>query len=230
MNNEWNINFFQNSLLGIWRTYSREFSICWSNSETSLFGMVWNCVVFYSLCFFNSLHIFTFLTLELGEVSMKWCCTCTILCSTKNCWTSGSVCRSIIRVTLPLTHRLHIWPFMTHGITEMAQNLSNTVWWQFDVQEYIHGEQHPLGQKTPWVVFGLLLVLVMWESSIQKSLHQFPHTNLCWNVSWNKKNPKKTCLSPPAVTMTHTVYTSRNVFFSHSSSLHSRLLTHHAFA
>ena len=48
MNNEWNINFLQNSLLGI-HFYSSEFFIGWSTSETP-FDMIWNFVVFILMC------------------------------------------------------------------------------------------------------------------------------------------------------------------------------------
>ena len=36
MNNEWNVNFLQNSYLGIQHAYFIKFSIGWSTSETPL--------------------------------------------------------------------------------------------------------------------------------------------------------------------------------------------------
>ena len=49
MNNEWNINFLQNSPLGIQYTYSSKFLIDRSTSKNPV-DMTQNCIILFLLC------------------------------------------------------------------------------------------------------------------------------------------------------------------------------------
>ena len=54
MNNEWNINFLQNSSPGTQHTYSSEFSIGWNTSKTPL--LTWYFISFNVLHILKSCH------------------------------------------------------------------------------------------------------------------------------------------------------------------------------